>query len=120
MNYLDRNEYNFEPSPEVIQAYKDFNPKELGFYTRIYDQGKKSILSVFLSERYGIDESQILLGYGGEYILKQMAHYYLTLPDGNNRTTNLLQPRSEVKLSNTPFMKTEILTATTSMICKEP
>jgi len=85
MNYLDRNEYNFEPSPEVIQAYKDFNPKELGFYTRIYDQGKKSILSVFLSERYGIDESQILLGYGGEYILKQMAHYYLTLPDGNNR-----------------------------------
>ena len=37
MNYLDRNEYNFEPSPEVIQAYKDFNPNELGVYTRIYD-----------------------------------------------------------------------------------
>ena len=85
MNYLDRNEYNFEPSPEVIRAYRDFDPKNLGFYTRIYDEGKKSILSVFLSERYGIDESQILLGYGGEYILKQMAHYYLTLPDGNNR-----------------------------------
>ena len=85
MNYLDRNEYNFDPSPEVIQAYHNFDPKTLGFYTRIYDTGKKSIFSQYLSEPYGLDEQQVLLGYGGEYLLKQTVHYFLTRPDGNNR-----------------------------------
>lgn len=85
MNYLDRNEFNFDPSPEVVQALKDFDPKKLGFYTRIYDEGKKSIFSVYLSEHYHIDEDQVLLGYGGEYLLKQVVHYFLTQPDGNNR-----------------------------------
>ena len=84
MNYLDRNEYNFTPSAEVIEAYKHFDPKILGFYTRIYDEGKKSIFSVYLAEHYGIDESQVLLGYGGEYLLKQVVHYFLTMT-GNNR-----------------------------------
>ena len=59
MNYLDRNEYNFDPSPEVIQAYHNFDPKTLGFYTRIYDTGKKSIFSQYLSELYGLDEQQV-------------------------------------------------------------
>ena len=56
---------------------------KLCFYTRIYDEGKKSILSVFLSELYDIDETQVLLGYGGEDILKQAVHYFLTQEDGN-------------------------------------
>lgn len=64
--FLDRNEFNYSPSEEVIQALKDFDIKKLCFYTRIYDEGKKSIFSVFLSELYGVDESQVLLGYGGE------------------------------------------------------
>lgn len=81
--FLDRNEFNFDPSPEVIEAIKNFDIKKLCFYTRIYDEGKKSIFSVFLSQMYDIDESQILLGYGGEDILKQAVHYYLTEEDGN-------------------------------------
>lgn len=85
MNYLDRNEFNYAPSQEVIDALNNFDINKLSFYTRIYDQGKKSILSVYLSEVYGIDESQILLGYGGEDILKQSVHYFLT-EEGSNKT----------------------------------
>ncbi|MDD5815639.1 MAG: histidinol-phosphate transaminase [Bacteroidales bacterium] len=83
MNFLDRNEFNFQPSDMVVEALKNFPPERLGFYTRIYDEGKKSILSVFLSELFGIDEKQVMLGYGGEDLLKQIVHYALTLPDGN-------------------------------------
>lgn len=83
LNYLDRNEFNFEPSQEVIDAVKNFDMKKLCFYTRIYDQGKKSIFSVFLSEMFGIDEHQVLLGYGAEDLLKMAVHYFLTSPEGN-------------------------------------
>jgi histidinol-phosphate aminotransferase len=82
MNFLDRNEFNFAPSAEVVEALKNFDVKKLCFYTRIYDEGKKSIFSVYLSELYGIDESQVLLGYGGEDILKQSVHYFLTEEPG--------------------------------------
>ena len=71
------------PSKEVVEALKNFDINKLCFYTRIYDEGKKSILSVFLSELYDIDETQVLLGYGGEDILKQAVHYFLTQEDGN-------------------------------------
>ena len=81
MNYLDRNEFNFEPSQKVLDAIKNFNPKDLCFYTRIYDQGKKSVISVRVSEIYGVPEEQVLLGYGGEEILKNAIHYFLTLDD---------------------------------------
>ena len=84
MNYLDRNEFNFEPSEEVKKALADFDYRKLCFYTRIYDQGKKSIFSVYLSELYDIDESQILLGYGAEDLLKKAVHYFLTL--GGSKT----------------------------------
>ena len=56
MNFLDRNEFNFEPSPKVVEAIRNFDPKTLCFYTRIYDQGKKSVVSVRLSEIYGVPE----------------------------------------------------------------
>ena len=62
MNYLDRNEFNYAPSQEVVEALKNFDINKLCFYTRIYDEGKKSILSVYLSESYGIDEPQVLVG----------------------------------------------------------
>lgn len=83
--FLDRNEFNYPPSKEVTEVLKNFDVNKLCFYTRIYDEGKKSIFSVFLSELYGIDESQVLLGYGGEDILKQAVHYFLTLADGNKK-----------------------------------
>ena len=70
MNFLDRNEFNFEPSDKVVEAIKNFDPKTLCFYTRIYDQGKKSVISVRLSEIYGVPEEQVLLAYGGEDIMR--------------------------------------------------
>lgn len=89
MNFLDRNEFNFEPSQKVIDTIKNFDPKELCFYTRIYDQKKKSVVSVRLSEIYGVPEEQVLLGYGGEDILKNVVHYYLT--KGSNKTIMIPQ-----------------------------
>ena len=83
MIYLDRNEFNFKPSQKVIDAIKNFDPETLCFYTRIYDEGKKSIVSVRLSEIYGVPEQQVLIGYGGEDILKNSVHYYLST-GGNN------------------------------------
>ena len=83
MNFLDRNEFNFSPSQKVLDAIKGFDPMQLCFYTRIYDEGKKSIFSVKLSEIYGVPEEQVLLGYGGEDILKNAVHYYLST-GGNN------------------------------------
>ena len=83
MNYLDRNEFNFEPSQKVLDAVKNFDPKDLCFYTRIYDQGKKSVISVRVSEIYGVPEEQVLLAYGGEEILKNAIHYFLM--EGNNK-----------------------------------
>lgn len=84
MNYLDRNEFNFEPSQQVVDAVKNFDMGKLCFYTRIYDQGKKSIFSDYLSQLYDIAESQIVLGYGAEDLLKKTVHYFLTL--GGSRT----------------------------------
>ena len=81
MNYLDRNEFNFEPSQKVVEAIKNFDPKTLCFYTRIYDQGKKSVISVKLSEIYNVPEEQVLLTYGGEDMLKNAIHYFLMVGD---------------------------------------
>ena len=81
MNYLDRNEFNFEPSEKVVEAIKSFNPKDLCFYTRIFDQGKKSVVSVRVGEMYGVPEKQVLLAYGGEEILKNAIHYFLMKGD---------------------------------------
>ena len=89
MNFLDRNEFNFEPSAKVVEAIRSFDPKDLCFYTRIYDQGKKSVISVRLSEIYHVPEEQVLLTYGGEDMLKNAIHYFLSVnsqqtagPDG--------------------------------------
>ena len=56
MIFLDRNEFNFKPSQKVIDTIKNFDPETLCFYTRIYDEGKKSIVSVRLSEIYNVPE----------------------------------------------------------------
>ncbi len=85
MNFLDRNEFNFQASNEVIETIKNFDLQKFGFYTRIYDEGKKSIFSVYLSELYNIPENQILLGYGAEHILKNAVHYFLSEDDGNKK-----------------------------------
>ncbi len=94
MNYLDRNEFNFEPSQKVVEAIKNFDPKTLCFYTRIYDQGKKSVISVRLSEIYGVDESQVLLTYGGEDMLKNAIHYFLSI--NSQSTENGQEPNTKI------------------------
>lgn len=83
MNYLDRNEFNFAPSQLVIDTIRNFDLGKFCFYTRIYDQGKKSIFSVFLSELFGIEEKRVILGYGAEDILKNAVHYFLTKGSNN-------------------------------------
>lgn len=90
ITYLDRNEYNYGPCPEVGEVLKNFDPNKLCFYTRIYDEGKKSILSDYLSELYNIPEKQIILGYGGEDILKQVVHCFLA---GKEKQKTLLIPK---------------------------
>ena len=95
MNYLDRNEFNFEPSQKVLDAVKNFDAKDLCFYTRIYDQGKKSVISVRVSEIYGVPEEQVLLAYGGEEILKNAIHYFLSInsqKDASEPNTKILIP----------------------------
>jgi histidinol-phosphate aminotransferase len=95
MNYLDRNEFNFEPSQKVLDAVKNFDAKDLCFYTRIYDQGKKSVISVRVSEIYGVPEEQVLLAYGGEEILKNAIHYFLSInsqKDATEPNTKILIP----------------------------
>ena len=88
MNYLDRNEFNFEPSQKVVEAIKNFDPKDLCFYTRIYDQGKKSVISVKVSEIYNVPEEQVLLTYGGEDMLKNAIHYFLSVNSQQTATPN--------------------------------
>ncbi len=44
ITYLDRNEYNYGPCPAVGEVLRQFDPNDLCFYTRIYDEGKKEHL----------------------------------------------------------------------------
>ena len=90
ITYLDRNEYNYGPCPAVGEVLKNFDPNNLCFYTRIYDEGKKSIFSDYLSSIYNIPEKQIILGYGGEDILKQVVHCFLS---GKEKQKTLLIPK---------------------------
>lgn len=88
--YLDRNEYNYPIAPQVAEALRRIDPGKLCFYTRIYGDGKKSILSDYLSQLYGIPEKQIILGYGGEDILKQIVHFRLA---GREKQKKILIPK---------------------------
>lgn len=89
-SYLDRNEYNYGPAPEIGEVLKNYDPNQLCFYTRIYDEGKKSILSEHISKLYGVPEKQVILGYGGEDILKQVVHCFL---HDNEKQKTLLIPK---------------------------
>ena len=46
ITYLDRNEYNYGPAPEIGEVLKNFDPNKLCFYTRIYDEGKKAFYPI--------------------------------------------------------------------------
>lgn len=76
--YLDRNENHYGPAPEVFKALHKRNFRKLTTYSRDFTRGVKSKLSEHLSQTLGIDEKQILLGYGAEDLLKQAVHCFLS------------------------------------------
>jgi len=76
--YLDRNENHYGPAPAVFKALHKRNFKKLTTYSRDFTRGVKSRLSERLSQLLGIEEKQILLGYGAEDLLKQAVHCFLS------------------------------------------
>lgn len=76
--YLDRNEYKYEVAPLVENAIRKFPPQELASYTRCFQNGIKSELSKYIGKLYNVPESQVVLGYGGEDILKSVIHCFLS------------------------------------------
>lgn len=76
--YLDRNEYNYTASPLVKETLEKFDVNDLCTYTRWFQQGIKSELSAFIGDMYGIPEPNVVIGYGGEDILKGAIHCFLT------------------------------------------
>lgn len=75
--FLDRNENNYGPSPQCLEVFKDVHFKQLSFYTRIYEKNAKSELSLRLAKDYNVLEKQVVIGYGGEDLLKSIVHSYL-------------------------------------------
>lgn len=75
--YLDRNENQYGPAPACFNALKADNFKNLSEYSRDFSRGVKSILSERLASDFGVPEKNVLLGYGGEDILKQAVHCYI-------------------------------------------
>ncbi|GHT15395.1 histidinol-phosphate aminotransferase [Bacteroidia bacterium] len=76
--YLDRNEYNFEVAPLVEVAIRNFSPIEFTHYTRCFQKGIKSELSQYIADMYNVPEKNVVLGYGGESILKSVIHCFLS------------------------------------------
>lgn len=76
--YLDRNEYNFEVAPLVEEVIKNFSPLEFTHYTRCFQHGIKSELSQYIADLYNVSEKNVVLGYGGENILKSVIHCFLS------------------------------------------
>lgn len=83
MILLDRNENNYGPAPVVFDILKSIDKNLLGFYSREFDKGIKSSLSRYIGEVFEIPEKRVLLGYGGEDLLKQIVHCYLSDTENN-------------------------------------
>lgn len=87
LQYLDRNESQYGPSPKCYDFLKNVTIDELACYSRDFSKGIKSSLSKRISDDFGIDERQVILSYGSEDLLKQIIHYYL------DRKEKILIPR---------------------------
>ncbi|MFZ1979299.1 MAG: aminotransferase class I/II-fold pyridoxal phosphate-dependent enzyme, partial [Bacteroidota bacterium] len=51
--------------------------RRLSWYTRIYEKNAKGELSLRLAKEYNLPEKHIVMGYGGEDLLKSIIHCYL-------------------------------------------
>ena len=79
--FLDRNESQTGPVPEVYKFLKKVDMEYLSWYSRDFMQGIKSRLSKRIADDYGFDEKHVLLSYGSEDLLKQIIHCYVNPGD---------------------------------------
>jgi histidinol-phosphate aminotransferase len=77
ITYLDRNENQYGPAPACFAELAAIQATQLSCYSKDYTRGVKSVLSERIAGMYGVPEKQIMLGYGGEDLLKQSVHCYL-------------------------------------------
>ncbi|MBN1448059.1 MAG: histidinol-phosphate aminotransferase family protein [Bacteroidetes bacterium] len=75
--YFDRNENQYGPAPACFEVMRRADIELMSIYSRDFQRGVKSRLSERLAEDLGVEENAVLLGYGGEDILKQTVHCYL-------------------------------------------
>ncbi len=80
--YLDRNENNYGPAPACLETVNKIDFKLLSWYSRAHEKSTKGELYSRLAKDYGLNENRVVLGYGGEDLLKQVIHCYL----GKNET----------------------------------
>lgn len=74
---FDRNENRFGPAPACLDVLRKADTELLYNYTRAFQQGHYSDLSVRLGLMHGVSEQRIILGYGCEDILKEAVHHFL-------------------------------------------
>lgn len=79
--YLDRNESQTGPCPEVYKFLKKVDLDHLAWYSRDFQKGIKSRLSKKIADDFGFDERHVLLSYGSEDLLKQIIHCYVNPGD---------------------------------------
>jgi histidinol-phosphate aminotransferase len=81
ITYLDRNEHQYGPAPACFEVLKNITSETLSEYSRDFAKGIKSPLSQRLALEYDIEEKNVLLGFGGEDLLKQTIHCYIQKGD---------------------------------------
>jgi histidinol-phosphate aminotransferase len=79
--YLDRNESQTGPCPEVYKFLKKVDLDHLSWYSRDFQLGIKSRLSKRIADDFDFDEKQVILSYGSEDLLKQIIHCYVNPGD---------------------------------------
>jgi histidinol-phosphate aminotransferase len=79
--FLDRNESQTGPVPEVYKFLKKVDMQLLSWYSRDFQKGIKSALSKKIADDFGFDERHVLLSYGSEDLLKQIIHCYVNPGD---------------------------------------
>jgi histidinol-phosphate aminotransferase len=75
--FFDRNENRYGPAPACLNALQCADRELLFNYTRAYQQGSYSELSARLAADHGLDEKQLILGYGCEDILKEAVQHFV-------------------------------------------
>ena len=81
---FDRNENRFGPAPACLEVLRKADAELLYNYTRAFQQGHYSDLSVRLGLMHGVGEQRIILGYGCEDILKEAVHHTSWRPAGRS------------------------------------